>query len=96
MCIFLQSLSTYTFLSVPDPVTTLSTMSSGVTCIDVLWSGPDDELLHGPFRNRAYFLTYRGGSIDVTINVGTNTSRSLDNLIPDVKYQIEVNSHIMS
>jgi hypothetical protein len=73
---------------VPDPVATLSAVGSGVTCIDVFWSGPDN--LRGSIGNKAYFLTYRGGSFDVSVDVGINMSLSLNDLTPDVEYMIEV------
>jgi hypothetical protein len=73
---------------VPDPVATLSAVGSGVTCIDVFWSGPDN--LRGPIDNKAYFLTYRGGSFDLSVDVGTNMFLSLNDLTPDVEYMIEV------
>ena len=72
----------------PDPVPTPSAVGSGVTCIDVFWSGPDN--LRGSIDNKAYFLTYRGGSFDVSVDVGTNMSLSLNDLTPDVEYMIEV------
>ena len=72
----------------PDPVPTPSAVGSGVTCIDVFWSGPDN--LRGSIDNKTYFLTYRGGSFDVSVDVGTNMSLSLNDLTPDVEYMIEV------
>ena len=73
---------------VPDPVDYFSVVPSGVTCINVSWSGP--TRIYGPPDNRAYFLTYRGESIDRTMDVGTDTFVTLDNLTPDVLYRFEV------
>lgn len=73
---------------VPDEVDEISVIPSGVTCINVSWSGPTN--IYGPPENRAYFLTYRGESIDHTMDVGTDTFVALDNLTADVSYRFEV------
>ena len=67
---------------------TLNADPFGVTCIAVSWSGPDS--INGPPDSRTYFVTYLNSENAVTLDVGSNMSASLETIIPDVNYTIQV------
>ena len=67
---------------------TLNADPFGVTCITVLWSGPDS--INGPDDSRTYFVTYINAENSVTLDVGSSMSTSLETIIPGVNYTIEV------
>ena len=62
----------------------------GVQCINVTWSGPNDDGLRG--NKRIYFVTYSKSDSDmsVTLNAGDSIFLPISDLTPGNNYTVEV------